>query len=147
MLSVAVLPTKTLTVDSAVLKPVADTVVLYSPGTRVPELKTPEEFVVTIVCWPVARFLIVISAPLITAADGSVTVPTMLPVPTVVCAKSRLFALTIARRATAITAGPALAMRVMGILGRRQADAAEQIVVSRVGAERLKLDVSVDKYH
>src|SRR5215469_17795419 len=146
MFSVAVLPTKTLTVDSAALKPIADTVVLYSPGTRAPELKTPEEFVVTIVCRPVARFLIVISAPVITAAEGSVTVPKMLPVPTVVWAKSRRFALTIARRATATTAGPILAMRVMGILGW-QAYAAEQIVVSRVGAERLKAGVSVDKYH
>src|SRR5271170_4081711 len=35
---------------------------------------------------PVARFVIVTLAPLTTAPEGSITVPTMLPVPTVVWA-------------------------------------------------------------
>ena len=37
---------------------------------------------------PVPAFVIVTFAPLTTAPEGSVTVPTMLPVPTVVCANA-----------------------------------------------------------
>ena len=38
--------------------------------------------------WPVATLVIVTLAPLTTAPDGSLTVPTMLPVPTVVWANN-----------------------------------------------------------
>ena len=51
---------------------------------------------------PVATLVIVTLAPLITAAEGSVTFPTMLPVPTVVWAKlTRLDDISTATSATA----------------------------------------------
>src|ERR1700737_4372071 len=43
---------------------------------------------------PVAAFLMVTCAPATTAPEGSLTVPTMLPVPTVVCANNGAAALT-----------------------------------------------------
>src|SRR5581483_5955567 len=58
------------------------------PGATAPELKAPEELVVCSISWPVLILVMVTLAPLTTAPDGSVTVPTILPVPTVVCAIS-----------------------------------------------------------
>jgi hypothetical protein len=46
-------------------------------------LNAPEEFVVRLRACPVAVLVIVTLAPLSTAPLGSLTVPTMLPVPTV----------------------------------------------------------------
>src|ERR1700733_11078272 len=51
-----------------------------------PELKAPAELVVTLRTWPVPVLVMVIFAPLTNAPLGSLTVPTMLPVPTVVWA-------------------------------------------------------------
>jgi len=57
---------------------------------------------------PVATLLIVTLAPLITAPDGSLTVPTMLPVPTVVCPGKRVLAFTSRRKAKASRTLPAV---------------------------------------
>src|SRR5215470_2319647 len=51
-----------------------------------PELNIPEEFVVTTIVCDLAVLVIVILAPLISASEGSLTLPTILPVATVVCA-------------------------------------------------------------
>src|ERR1700682_4203543 len=56
------------------------------PGTKAPELNEPEEFVTTSMICRMATLVIVILAPLTTAPEGSLTLPTMLPVLTVVWA-------------------------------------------------------------
>src|SRR5437588_9436967 len=56
---------------------------------RSPEWNDPEEFVVSLMTCPVAMFVIAIWALAITAPEGSLTVPTMLPVPTVVWVNDR----------------------------------------------------------
>ena len=48
----------------------------------------PDELLVRLIAWPVASFVILTMAPLIIVPDGSPTVPTMEPVPMVVCASS-----------------------------------------------------------
>src|ERR1700756_4025986 len=52
-----------------------------------PESNAPEEFVVTTIICAVAALVIVTLAPLMNALEGSLTVPTMLPVAIVVWAK------------------------------------------------------------
>jgi hypothetical protein len=52
---------------------------------KVPELNDPEEFVASSMTCPLAMSVIVTLAPLITAPKGLLAVPTMPPVPTVVC--------------------------------------------------------------
>src|SRR5438105_6910283 len=56
---------------------------------RAPEWNDPEEFVVSLMTCPVAILVIAIWALAITAPEGSLTVPTMLPVPTVVWVNDR----------------------------------------------------------
>src|SRR5438105_8228580 len=56
---------------------------------RAPEWNDPEEFVVSLMTCPVVMFVIAIWALAITAPEGSLTVPTMLPVPTVVWVNDR----------------------------------------------------------
>jgi hypothetical protein len=58
------------------------------PGGKAPELYAPVAFVVNVVACAVPRFVIVTLASLTTAPDGSVTVPTMLPVLIVVWART-----------------------------------------------------------
>src|ERR1700756_581014 len=59
------------------------------PGTSAPELNEPDSLHLILTTRPVALLEIVTSAPLITAPEGSLTVPTMLPVPIVDCAERR----------------------------------------------------------
>jgi len=54
---------------------------------KAPELNDPEEFMASSMTCPLAMSVIVTLAPLITAPEGSLTIPTMLPVPMVVCEK------------------------------------------------------------
>src|SRR5207302_1699984 len=56
---------------------------------RAPEWNDPEEFVVSLMTCPVDTLVIAIWAPATTAPEGSLTVPTMLPVPTVVWVNDR----------------------------------------------------------
>jgi hypothetical protein len=56
------------------------------PGTKAPELNAPEELVVTSITKPVSTPVMVTSAPLRTAPEGSLTLPTTLPVSIVVWA-------------------------------------------------------------
>jgi len=53
-----------------------------------PEANEPEEFAVRLMSCPVAKLVIVTLAPLITALERSLTVPTMLPVSMVVWANN-----------------------------------------------------------
>ena len=85
---VELLPINTVTVVSVELKPGAETRVLYFPGGSAPELNVPDGFVLRSTTCPVAMFVIVTLASLITAAVGSLIVPTMLPVSRVIWAKS-----------------------------------------------------------
>ena len=82
------MPTSTLVDISRERKPFAEIFVLYLPGIIAPELNDPEELVKSKITCSVAVFIISILAPGITNPDGSLTVPTMLPVPTVVWANN-----------------------------------------------------------
>ena len=62
---------------------------------------------------PVATLVTVIWAPLITAPEGSLTAPTMLPVPTVVCANKGKAVFTTVTRTRARINGNALAVVLM----------------------------------
>ena len=66
-------------------------------------MKEPDEFVVKPARYPVATLVMVISAPLITAPEGSLIVPTMLPVLTVVCAIDRGTTFNVKRRVASAT--------------------------------------------
>ena len=66
-------------------------------------MNDPEEFVLTSIICPVALFVTVILAPVITAPEGSLTVPRILPVPTVVCADKQLLAFTSVKKRKGMT--------------------------------------------
>jgi hypothetical protein len=55
--------------------PLAETVTVYSPGSRFADIKKPSEFVVTFEVTPVATFMITTWAFGTTPPDESVTVP------------------------------------------------------------------------